>query len=168
MVWLVAFLGTILGANWALETFGFVPVGFGLMAPAGVFFAGLAFACRDAVQERDGRLVVVAAILGGAALSWFIAPSFAVASGLAFLVSELADFAIYTPLRERNLYLAAALSNTVGSVVDSFLFLWLAFGSVAYWQGNVVGKWWTVVPVLAVMWGWRDLSLRVRSRRFAV
>jgi uncharacterized PurR-regulated membrane protein YhhQ (DUF165 family) len=140
MLWIALYLTTILGANWALETFGFVSVGFGLTAPAGVWFAGLAFACRDAVQERNGRGWVVAVIMAGAALSWFIATAFAVASGVAFLVSELADFAVYTPLRRRNVYAAVALSNTVGAVVDSALFLWLAFGSLAFIEGQIVGK----------------------------
>jgi hypothetical protein len=39
----LCYVATIVGANWALATFGVVPVGFGLYAPAGVYFAGLAF-----------------------------------------------------------------------------------------------------------------------------
>lgn len=160
----------IAGANWAIERYGFVSVGFGHMAPAGVWFAGAAFTARDAVHRLGGRLWVVSAILLGAALSWFIAPSFAVASGVAFLVSELADMSVYTPLYRSRPYLSIALSNTVGSVVDSLLFLWLAFGSVAFWEGNVIGKLWTILPALALVWLWRnrDLSQRVRSPRPAV
>lgn len=146
------YIGTIFAANWAIQRFGFVSVGFGLVAPAGVYFAGLAFSARDGVQEELGRRWVVVAILLGAFLSWFVSPSFAVASGVAFLVSETVDFCIYTPLRHRNRYVAVALSNTIGAVVDSFLFLWLAFGSIAFWKGQVVGKWWTILPALIVLW----------------
>jgi len=32
MLWLIAYALTILGANWAIQTFGVVPVGFGLAA----------------------------------------------------------------------------------------------------------------------------------------
>jgi uncharacterized PurR-regulated membrane protein YhhQ (DUF165 family) len=161
---LAAYLGCIVGANWALQRWGFVSVGFGLLAPAGVWFAGASFFARDVVQETGGRRWVVAAILAGAALSWFVAPSLAVASGVAFLASETADFLVYTPLRRRNRYGAVALSNTVGSVVDSWLFLWLAFGSIAHWQGLVLGKLWTILPALVIVWLWRqrDLSLRLR------
>jgi uncharacterized PurR-regulated membrane protein YhhQ (DUF165 family) len=49
----------------------------------------------------------------GAGLSALVSPQFAVASGIAFLVSELADLAVYTPLRQRNWLAAVALSNTV-------------------------------------------------------
>lgn len=160
---IAAYLACIVLANWALQRWGFVSVGFGLMAPAGVWFAGISFFCRDIVQETGGRRLVVIIILAGAALSWFVAPSFAVASGIAFLVSESADFAVYTPLRRRHRYTAVAASNTVGSVVDSWLFLWLAFGSIAHWQGLVVGKLWTVVPALVLVWVWRRHDLSVRG-----
>jgi queuosine precursor transporter len=163
---ILAYLLCIVGANWALERWGFVSVGFGLMAPAGVWFAGASFFCRDVVQETGGRRLVVAAIVFGAGLSWFVAPSFAVASGLAFLASETADFLVYTPLRRRHRYVAVALSNTVGSVVDSWLFLWLAFGSIAHWEGLVVGKLWTILPALVLLAIWRNRGhLDVRRRQ---
>ena len=76
------------------------------------------------------------------ALSYFVAPAFALASGVAFLVSELADLAVYTPLERRSWIGAVALSNTVGLVVDSMLFLALAFGSQEFLAGQVVGKAW--------------------------
>lgn len=139
------YVGTIFAANWAIERFGPVPVGFGLLAPAGVYFAGFAFTARDIVQAQLGRWFVVGAILLGAALSAFVSPAFAVASGTAFLVSEFADFAVYTPLRERNWALAVGLSNTVGLVIDSALFLWLAFRSFDFLPGQVVGKGWVTL-----------------------
>jgi hypothetical protein len=49
-----------------------------------------------------------------AAFSAFASPQFAVASAVAFLHSELADNAVYTPLREKNWLSVVALSNTVG------------------------------------------------------
>lgn len=54
LIWLAGFVGTIFAANWAIETYGIVPIGFGLTAPAGVYFAGLAFTFRDGVHERLG------------------------------------------------------------------------------------------------------------------
>jgi uncharacterized PurR-regulated membrane protein YhhQ (DUF165 family) len=162
---LTAYLACIVGANWAIQHYGFVSVGFGYMAPAGVWFAGLAFSARDLVQRTAGRSWVIAAIGIGAALSWFVSPSFAIASGVAFLVSESVDMAIYTPLYRRHPFVSVLASNTVGSVIDSMLFLWLAFGSITYWQGQVIGKMWTVLPVIAGMAVLRcDLSQRVRPR----
>lgn len=164
----LVYISTILLANWLIQRYGFVSVGFGLVAPAGVYAAGLSFSARDWLHELTGRWVVMAAIVAGAALSLFISPAFAVASGVAFLVSETCDLAVYTPLRERRKYTALIASNVVGSVVDSLLFLWLAFGSIRFWQGQVIGKCWTILPALALMWLWQHrLSLRVRASRFA-
>lgn len=151
MLWLVAYILTIVGANWAIEAFGVVPVGFGLMAPAAVYFVGLAFTFRDLTQERLGKIWVVGAIVVGALLSAILSPQLAVASGTAFLVSELADFAVYTPLRERQWLTAVAASNVVGLVIDSAIFLWLAFGSFELLWGQMVGKaWMTAVAVIVL------------------
>jgi uncharacterized PurR-regulated membrane protein YhhQ (DUF165 family) len=159
MLWLIGYIATIAAANWAITTWGLVPVGFGLMAPAGVYFAGLAFTLRDLTQESLGRWWTLAAIGVGALLSLAVsAPQFAVASGLAFLVSELADFAVYTPLRERHWLGAVALSNVVGLAIDSALFLILAFGSLDFLAGQVVGKAWVTLATMAVLWA-------VRARR---
>ncbi len=162
-LWVLAYIATIVAANWALQRFGIVPVGFGLSAPAGVFFAGLAFTFRDLIHESAGRWWVLVAIVVGAAVSWLVSPAFAVASGLAFLVSELADFAVYAPLRRRHWLGAVALSNTVGLVADSVLFLWLAFGSLDFLAGQVVGKGVMTFLAVVLLWGWRDLSERMRA-----
>lgn len=150
-----AFIGSVVAANWLITTFGLVPVGFGFVAPAGVYAAGLAFTFRDLTHERYGARVVLACIVIGAALSAFLSPRFALASGVAFLVSELADFAVYAPLRKRYGLGAVAASNVVGLVVDSALFLALAFGSFAYLPGQVVGKAWMTLLAVAVLWWWR-------------
>ena len=122
-----AFLGCIVAANVVTTHYGLVPLGFGLTTTAGTFFAGLTFALRDELQETGGRRWVVALILAGAVLSYVLsAPFIAVASGVAFLLSELADFAVYTPLRSRGYVTAAIASNVVGAVVDTYLFLAIA------------------------------------------
>lgn len=158
------YIGTVFAANWAITHVGMVPVGFGLMAPAGVYFAGLAFSLRDLTHESLGRGAVLVAIIAGAVLSGWLSPQLALASGAAFLVSELADFAVYTPLRERSWLGAVALSNTVGLTLDSVLFLWLAFGSLDFLPGQIVGK--AVMTILAIVLlglGRRALSERLRS-----
>lgn len=121
---------------------------------------GATFTFRDITQAHLGRWVVLGAIVVGGILSYLISDGvtlpggvvpLAAASGIAFLISEFADFAIYTPLREKNWLAAVATSNTVGTILDSILFLWLAFGSLQFLAGQVVGKSWvTVVSVLAL------------------
>jgi uncharacterized PurR-regulated membrane protein YhhQ (DUF165 family) len=158
---------TVVAANAAISLVGLVPVGFGLTAPAGVYFAGLAFTLRDAVQETLGRRWVVAAIVVGALLSALLSAQLALASAVAFLLSELADFAVYTPLRERTWLGAVAASNTVGALVDSALFLWLAFGSLAFLAGQMVGKLWMTLLAVALVGLWRQAGARRSSGRRA-
>ena len=166
----IGFVATVIAANWALSRYGIVSIGFGLMAPAGVYFAGLAFGVRDALHESGGRRWVLTAIAAGAAVSWLIEDAvtipgghlpIAAASAVAFGFSELADLAVYGPLRRKAWPLAVAASNVVGAAVDSLLFLWLAFGSVAHWQGNVAGKAYMVAVALPLVW-------LARSRRAVV
>jgi len=161
-----AFLACIVLANAMLSKFGIIPLlGTSLMVPAGVYMAGLTFGLRDAVQELGGRAWTIGLIVLGASLSAFIDPTFALASGCAFLLSELADFAVYQPLRERRWAWGVVLSNLAGSVVDSVLFLWLAFGIAAVTvegaAGMVIGKMLMTAVALPIVW-WS------RSRRTAV
>lgn len=155
MIFLIGYIATIFAANWAIATFGPVPVGFGLVAPAGVYFAGLAFTLRDLTQDRLGRWWTIGAIVIGAVLSAVISPQFALASGVAFLFSELADLLVYTPIRERHWIGAVIASNIVGLTIDSFLFLSLAFGSLEFLPGQIVGKAWMTALAVILLWGWR-------------
>lgn len=148
-----AFLACILAANYVTTEYGMVPVGFGLMATAGTYFAGLTFILRDTVQDAFGKWVTLGLIVVGAALSYLISdPFIALASGLAFAASEAADLAVYTPLRERGYIRAAVASNVVGAIVDTLLFLKVAGFPIANaWQGQLTGKLAvTLVVVLAV------------------
>lgn len=154
---LAGMLLCIVGANWAIQHFGIVPVGFGLMAPAGVYFAGLVFVFRDVLQNTIGRKWSLVAIVAGALFSFAVAPSFAFASGVTFLFAETADFLVYTPLYKRNWLAAAIPANIAGLIVDSLLFLWLAFGSEASVWGLVFGK--ACMTAVAVL-----LLLPVRKR----
>src|SRR5262245_3529842 len=136
--WMIGHLGTVCapGGPCLVPVLPWGPDGEPLMAPSGVMMIGLALVLRDLVQRRLGRKVALLAIVAGAALSGAVAPpSLVVASTVAFLFSELADFAVYTPLQSRGLVLAVLASSVVGLIVDSLLFLWLAFGSLAFLEG---------------------------------
>ena len=162
---LVGFMLTIPAANWLIQNVGtfcvpdgpcLIPIGFGLDSPSGVLMIGLAFVLRDIVHERLGWRWAMGAILCGGLLSGLVAPAaFVVASIVAFLVSELAHMAVYTPLRERRLWLAVVASGAVGSLVDSALFLGLALGHLDYVIGNTIGKFWMTLAALPVLFWWR-------------
>jgi uncharacterized PurR-regulated membrane protein YhhQ (DUF165 family) len=134
------------------------------MAPSGVLMIGLALVLRDLVQRRLGLRWVSAAIIAGAALSGLVAPpALVVASAVAFLLSEFADLTVYTPLQERRLVLAVLASSLVGLVVDSVVFLYLAFGSLDFLAGQVAGKSWMVLAALPFI-AW----LRRRDQRLGL
>jgi queuosine precursor transporter len=156
-----AYLACIPLANWLISNVGttcvpngpcLVPVGFGLLAPSGVFVIGLALVLRDFVQRHLGRDWTITAILAGATLSAFMAPpALVLASTASFLLSELADMGVYTPLRERRLALAVLASGLVGAIVDSAVFLLLAFGNLAYLEGLIVGKVWASLAAFGLL-----------------
>ncbi|MEI7709947.1 MAG: VUT family protein [Rhodospirillales bacterium] len=160
----VAFLTCIPLANWMIGHVGtvcvpngpcLVPVAPGLMAPSGVLTVGAALVLRDVVQRCLGLPAGLAAIALGTALSALVAPgALVLASGVAFALSELADCAVYTPLQQRRLLLAVVASSMVGLVVDSVVFLNLAFGSLDFLAGQIVGKLWAVafaVPLVRLL-----------------
>jgi len=153
-------------ANWLIGNAGtvclpegpcLIPVAPGIMAPSGVVMIGLALVLRDLVQRRLGLSWAAGAILVGAALSALLAPpALVVASAVSFLLSELADLAVYTPLQRRRLILAVVASSLVGLVVDSLLFLQLAFGSLEFLVGQIIGKGWMVVLAVPFVWWLRQ------------
>jgi uncharacterized PurR-regulated membrane protein YhhQ (DUF165 family) len=172
-LFLAGFALCIPAANWLIGNAGttcvpngpcLIPVAPGLMAPSGVLMIGLALVLRDLVQRRLGLRWTIGAIFAGAALSAGIAPpDLILASSTAFLLSELADCAVYTPLQRRRLVLAVFASSIVGLIVDSAVFLYLAFGSLDFLAGQVVGKSWMVLLALPfIVW------LRNRDQRLGI
>jgi queuosine precursor transporter len=173
VLFLVLFALTIPAANWLIGHVGttcvpqgpcLVPVAPSLMAPSGVTMVGIALVLRDLVQRRLGTAISASAVLVGSGLSALYAPaSLVVASATAFLLSELADLAVYTPLARRRLVTAVIASSCVGLVVDSIVFLWLAFGSLDFLAGQVVGKAWMVLASIPLV-AW----LRRRDERLGI
>jgi uncharacterized PurR-regulated membrane protein YhhQ (DUF165 family) len=171
---LILFALTSPAANWLIGNIGttcvpphgpcLVPVAPGLMAPSGVTMVGIALILRDLVQRRLGTAVSALAVVVGSGLSALFAPaSLVVASATAFFLSEFADLAVYTPLARKRLVVAVIASSCAGLVVDSIVFLWLAFGSLDFLAGQVVGKAWMVLlSIPLVAW------LRRRDERLGI
>jgi uncharacterized PurR-regulated membrane protein YhhQ (DUF165 family) len=151
-------------ANWLIQHAGtlcvpdgpcLIPVAPGLMAPSGVITVGAALVLRDVVQRCIGARFGLLAIAIGVALSAFLAPSALIfASGSAFALGELTDFAIYTPLQRRQLTAAIVAASLAGIVIDSIVFLSLAFGNLDFLFGQIIGKAWAVlfaVPLVRLL-----------------
>lgn len=160
----LAYLATIPAANWLIGNVGtmcipngpcLIPVAPGLMAPSGVLMIGAALVLRDAVQQLLGIWWALTAIACGVVLSVLVAPpALVIASATAFAIAELLDLGVYTPLRRRNLSLAVLASGVVGAAADSAIFLWLAFGSLDFMVGQLVGKLWMTIIAAAVLAVW--------------
>jgi hypothetical protein len=175
LIFLVLFGLTIPVANWLASNVGtlcvpngpcLIWVAPGLTTASGVLMMGIALVLRDLVQRRLGVGLAAGAVLAGAAISAFSAPpALVIASAVAFLVSEYADLAVYTSLARRRFVVAVLASSLVGLVVDSILFLWLAYGSLEFLAGQIVGKTLMVVVSMPfVMWlNSRDQRLGIAS-----
>lgn len=163
----LAFAATVPLANWMIGNVGtecipdgpcLIPVGFGLMAPSGVIVIGAALVLRDAVHSHLGWKAAALAILMGALLSWwFSSPGLVVASVAAFVISEALDLAVFAKFRRQSVVLAVMASGAVGAAIDSAVFLWLAFGSLDYIAGQVVGKAYATISVASYFWSRRML-----------
>ena len=143
----LAFISLVVLANWLASAY-VVSVGFGRVAPAGVFCIGGVLVLRDWLQQLRGLrwtmpLVYASGLVSwgvGDAAGWTSLEKVAVASVVAFTISESVEALVFTPLRNRSLTLGVALSATVGNALDSYVFLSLAFGSLTFFVGQFAGK----------------------------
>lgn len=166
------YVAAIVLSNYAITHWGIpagpgvhlTPVGFGLYAPSGVWFAAVSFPARDVTQRLGGRLLGFAAIVAGAAVSWKISdPHIAVASGLTYLCSESLDMAVYTPMQRgaraasaRWFVAAVFVSGCAAIVADSVIFLHLAgIYSGSALAGLILGKFWVILAAIPVTWALR-------------
>jgi hypothetical protein len=128
----MGYIGSVVLANLFVAKFG--PNASILSAFA---LIGATLTLRDRIHEdmaRTGRLwrmgvLILIAGLISAAFSW-AAARIALASMIAFIVSEGVDALVYHRLRPRPWMVKANGSNSVSAAVDSILFPTLAFGSL--------------------------------------
>ncbi|MGE0740536.1 MAG: VUT family protein [Hyphomonadaceae bacterium] len=126
--WTALYVGLMPVINWAFAGIPTIPLpdalGGGDWHPFTIV-TGLVLVVRDFAQ-RELKHWIFAAMFAGLALSTLTSwPVIVVASGVAFLISETADWAVYTfskrPLSQRIL-----LSSAVGAPIDQVAFLGLA------------------------------------------
>lgn len=161
VVTFTAYLAAVVLPNALFTWLGIIDLAPGpltLPAPAAVLGVGVALVARDALSEaaraalgrRAGIGLVVAAILAGTAVSATLDAALAAASGAAFLLAELLDLTIFEALRRRGWTVAALASSYASALLDSLVFLSLAFGSLAFLPGQYVGKVAAVTAVVAL------------------
>jgi uncharacterized PurR-regulated membrane protein YhhQ (DUF165 family) len=114
----------------------------------GVFCIGGVLVLRDWMQQLAGLRWTMPLVYASGLLSWAVGDlagwtsleKIAIASVVAFTISETIEALVFTPLRNRNLTLGVALSATIGNAVDSYVFLTIAFSSTAFFWGQFWGK----------------------------
>jgi hypothetical protein len=126
--WTALYVGLMPVINWAFAGISTIPIpedfGGGSWHPFTVI-TGLVLVIRDFAQ-REIKHWIFAAMLIGLALSTLTAwPVIVVASGVAFLISETADWAVYT-FSKRPLSQRIMISSTISAPIDQLLFIYLA------------------------------------------
>lgn len=154
MHWMVAlYIAAVVAANFSVHFFG--PVS----TPINAFlFIGLDFIVRDKLQDLwTGRHLFpkMGALIGAGALITFVlnpdAGRIAVASCIAFAVSNTVDWGIYYLIRKKPWMVRANVSNFFAAGADSILFPTLAFGAfmplivLAQWAAKMLG---------GLVWSW--------------
>ena len=93
----------------------------GQWAPVSIV-TGLILVFRDFAQREIGHYVLIALAIGLAITVAMAGPEIALASGTAFLVSELVDWAVYT-FTKRPLSQRIMLSSLLAAPIDTAVFL---------------------------------------------
>jgi len=116
------YIALIVAVNYGFSVVPLVELPGGVMWPPMSLLVGFVFIVRDFAQREIGHRVLLAMAVG-VGLSYIMAdPYVAMWSAIAFLVSELADWAVYTftkrPMSERVIY-----SSILSAPLDSAVFL---------------------------------------------
>ncbi len=145
----VLYIGLIVAVNYGFTVVPLVEMPGGEKWPPISLLVGFIFVARDFAQREIGHRVIIA-MLVAAAISYVMADPFVAAASLAaFLVSEFADWAVYSftgrPFAQRVL-----LSSLVGTPLDSAIFLtMIGIGSVTGIAAMTASK---MVGAVIVWW----------------
>jgi uncharacterized PurR-regulated membrane protein YhhQ (DUF165 family) len=141
--WTLAYLLLIPLVNWAFSWTPLVELPDGGMWSPFSLVVGLVLVFRDFAQREIGHYIFVPLLLG-VGISYLMAPpAIATASGIAFLVSEAVDWALYT-FTKKPLSTRVMLSSLAGAPVDSIIYLTGANMAIPG-----LFSWWTLATMIA-------------------
>lgn len=131
--------------------------------PLSYFVTDLTNRMRGPAVAR--RVVWVGFALAVALSAWLAGLRIALASGTAFLLSQMLDIRVFDRLRQRGWWQPPLFSSVVGSAVDTVLFFGLAFyGTNMPWVTLAIGdygvKLGIALAMLAPWWWLRRLPVR--------
>jgi uncharacterized PurR-regulated membrane protein YhhQ (DUF165 family) len=120
------YVGLIPLINWSFAHVPTFPIaeglGGGVFQPLAVV-TGLVLVVRDFAQRELGHWVFAAMAVGLLFSAMTTPLAIVAASGIAFLISEIADWAVYT-FTKRPLSQRVLLSSAIGAPLDSAIFLY--------------------------------------------
>jgi uncharacterized PurR-regulated membrane protein YhhQ (DUF165 family) len=119
-MWTVAYVASIVLVNWLFVALPYFETPLGAWTVANLI-VGFVFILRDMSQRELGNKVLIATAFAGLLTYLTVDPGVALASVTAFMVSEIADWGVYTatrkPLAERILW-----SSAVATPLDTIIF----------------------------------------------
>ena len=124
----------------------------------------ITFLITDLSNRRFGKVVarkiVYLGFVLGILLTLFFSTNFsdlisirvAIGSGTAFLIAQLLDVQIFDRLRKRVWFAAPLISSLIGSLVDTFLFFFIAFyGTDLNWLTLGMGDFFVKIIMALIM-----------------
>ena len=124
-----------------LVQYPFKPLGLDDLLTWGAFTYPVAFFITDITNRRYGpqkaRIIVFIGFIVAVFLSiMFATPRIAIASGTAFLISQLIDVTIFSKLRDAKWWKAPLVSSSVGSIIDTIIFFSIAISASFIFFGS--------------------------------
>ena len=158
-MWVALYVIAIVAVNWMFTSIAPWSTPLGDLYLANVV-VGFIFVLRDYAQREVGHYILFATALAGV-LTWFMVdPAIAAASITAFILSETADWGVYSFLR-RPLSQRILISSMIAVPLDTLAFQYLAgYLTPAAFATEILSK------ALGVMIVW--YILRARDRKLAI
>lgn len=122
MWYFLAYIGAILLVNILFSYVPLIETPVGLLSPVAVVVGGV-FVLRDFAQRAVGHHILWGIIIGSILSWWFADPFVAVASVLAFVTSEVADWILYT-VTKKPFYKRVWISSLLSTPIDTVVFLY--------------------------------------------
>ncbi len=123
-MWVALYVVSIVLVNWLFTAVAPWSTVLGDLYFANVV-VGFVFVLRDYAQREIGHKILLATLLAGVVTYFMVDPMIAVASISAFILSEMADWAIFSFTR-RPLQSRILISSLVAVPLDTFAFQHLA------------------------------------------
>ena len=161
VIWVGAYVAAIVLVNWLFTAIAPMATPLGDLYLANVV-VGFIFVLRDYAQREIGHKILLATLAAGVLTYFMVDPAIAVASITAFVLSEMADWAIYS-FTKRPLQSRILISSLVSVPLDTLAFQHLAgYLTPAAFTTEVLSK------ALGVAIVWYLLKLRMDRAPAAV